>query len=262
MSTHGSQLEAHLAEARARPRYLAGPAIDVDPGRMAANLAAIVAELDAPRPTRLARLLELVGVDELTVPLVTATPGLRRSWIASVVIALLFAIQAATNSTADADVERIIVFLTMAPLIPLLGVALAFGKGVDPTHELVLAAPMDSFRVFLARAITVLSASTAILLLASVLVPTGGAARVAWLLPAVAVTAATMAVATRLEPRVSSGVVATVWLAVVLIVSQTTSAAAMFGPITQVASLAVAIAGGALFVSQRRRLDQLDGVRS
>ena len=126
-------------------------------------------------------------MSEGTVPLVTATPALRRSFIVSVLIAVLFALSAANNNTAD-GVDRIIVFLTMAPLVPLAGVALAFGPRVDPTHEVALAAPIDGFRLFLIRALTVVGASTLVLLLASMLVPAGGTHRVAWLLPALAAT--------------------------------------------------------------------------
>ncbi len=83
-------LEAALGRAAERPRFLGGTGGDtsVDPGRLAANLAAIEAEIDAPPPGRLARVLARLGVDDATIPLVTATPALRRSWIAAVTVAL------------------------------------------------------------------------------------------------------------------------------------------------------------------------------
>ena len=253
--THHSTLEAALTRAGQRPRFLAGVPT-VDRSRAGANLAAIQAEVDAPRVPWLARLLRRLGVREQTIPLVTATPGLRRSWLAAVVVALLFAIGAASDSQAE-GVERIVVFLTMAPLIPLLGVALAFGRGVDPTHEIVIAAPMDAFRVFLVRAATVLATSTVILLVASAMVPEGGLARIAWLLPAVAATAATMALATRIDPRYAAFAVATAWVTIVVIINQTTDPATTFGPVTQVVCLVIAFAGAIVFHQRRRRLDLL-----
>ncbi len=256
-SNRPSTLEAALARAGERPRFLVADDT-VDEGRLLANQTAIHIELDAPRATWLARLLTRVGVDERSIPLVTATPGLRRSWIGAVVIALMFALSAASSSQAE-GVERIVVFLTMAPLVPLLGVALAFGRGVDPTHEIVIAAPMDSFRVFLVRAVTVLAASASILLVGSVLVPEGGGARVAWLLPAIAATVATMALATRVEPRLAAGVTAAAWITIVVTVTQTADPAAMFGAVTQMVCVAVIVFGGAIFHRRRRRLDVLSG---
>lgn len=255
MSIH--DFDAAMTRAAGRPRFLAGPApapTVADDARLAANFAAIEAELDAPAPGLLARVLVRLGVGEGTVPLVTATPALRRSFVISVLVAVLFALSAATNNTAD-GADRIIVFLTMAPLIPLAGVALAFGPRVDPTHEVALAAPIDGFRLFLIRALTVVGASTLTLLLASMLVPAGGAHRVAWLLPALAATSVTMALSTRLDPRLAAATVSVGWIAIVTISVSASSAASAFGPTMQVLSLFVAAAGAVGFAQRRRRLD-------
>lgn len=251
--SHPTALEVTRARAGERPRFVAGDT-RVDETRLAANLSAVKVEVDAPRAPLLARALGRLGVAERNIPLVTATPALRRSWLAAVLVALLFAINAASGSNA-AGIERIVGFLTVAPLIPLLGVALAFGRGVDPTHEIVIAAPIDTYRVFLIRTASVLTISTAILLAASVLVPAGGLARVAWMLPAVAVTIATMALATRIEPRLAAGVIAATWITIVVVVSQAIDPAAMFGPTTQFLSSATRVAATIVFLRRRRRLD-------
>ncbi len=250
-------VENALARAGEHPRFLASAEIDPIAVRLASNLAAIEAELDAPRPGRLARLLARFGVDERTIPLVTATPALRRSWLGSVFVAVLFALTAAANSTATEGADQIVAFLTLAPLVPLLGVALAFGPAVDPTHEVAVAAPIDGFRLFLVRAITVVGASTAILLAASALVPDGGPYRIAWLLPALAATGTTMALATRFDPRAAAAGVATTWLLVVLIVTQAADPSAAFGPVAQVLSFALTALAAVVFFRRRRRLDTL-----
>lgn len=248
-----NDLEQQLRHAAARPQLYGG--VESEPARMAENLHAIHAELDAPRESRLARLLRRLGVPDLTIPLVTATPALRRSWLASVIIAILFALSVASNDNG-VGVDRISVFLTLAPLIPLLGVALAFGKGVDPTHDLVVAAPRDTFTVFLIRALTVLVASSGILVLSSLLLPEGGAFRFAWLLPALAVTALTLAAASRVDPRRAATAIGASWIVVVVIAASASSAAATFGPVTQVVSLALT-GGAAWFVMQgRERFDR------
>jgi len=246
-----------LSRAGDHPRLMAGTDnVAVDAGRLAANFAAVEAELDAPPASLLARLLKRVGVQDRIIPLVTATPALRRSWILAVVVSLLFAVNAASSSVGS-GADRIVVFLTIAPLVPLLGVALAFGPAVDPTHEVSIAAPMDGFRLFLVRAITVFTASTAMLLIGSLMVPSGGLSRIGWLLPALATTAITMAVSTRLDPRVAAGGVGSLWIVLVVIVSQAADPSAMFGPLTQIVSAVVSVAGLVAFARERRHLDEL-----
>jgi len=250
-------LEMALGRAGDHPRLMAGSDHgSIDVGRVAANFAAIEAELNAPRASRLARLLKRLGVEDRIVPLVTATPALRRSWIIAVTVAMLFALNAA-SSAAGNNSDRIVVFLTIAPLVPILGVAMAFGPAVDPTHEVAIAAPMDGFRLFLVRAITVFTASTVMLLIGSLLVPAGGITRIGWLLPAFATTGVTMAISTRVDPRMAAGGVGSLWIIMVVIVSQAAAPSAMFGPVTQVLSGCVALAAAAAFARQRRHLDEL-----
>ncbi len=251
------EVEAALGRAGQQPRFLTGSGSGPDhSARMEANFAAISAEIDAPRQGWLARILKRLGADDRIVPLVTATPALRRSWLAAVAVALLFALNAASGSAAEGT-DRIVIFLTIAPLVPLLGVALAFGPAVDPTHEVAVAAPMDGFRLFLVRAVTVFVASTGILLIGSLLVPTGGAARIGWLLPAIATTVVAMAATTRVDARAAAGAVAAAWVVLVVVVSQITDPGAMFGPITQVTSVAVASGAIGVFLKRRRQLDEL-----
>lgn len=243
-----------MRRAAERPRLLSGADPTTDTARQAANFAAITAELDAPAPSRLARVLLRLGVGEGNVPLVTATPALRRSWVISVLVAVLFALSAATNNTAD-GADRIVAFLTLAPLIPLAGVALAFGPAVDPTHDVALAAPIDGFRLFLVRAMTVVAASTLLLVIVSMLVPAGGSHRIAWLLPALAATSVTMALATRFDARFAAGGVAVAWLVIVTIAVGATNTADAFGPTMQVLSMFVTAAAGVGLFQRRRRLD-------
>jgi hypothetical protein len=256
-------LERQLAAARTRPDLLANAGrveearVDenrVHENRLAMNLEMVHAELDAPSPPLLARVLRRLGVSDLNVPLITATPALRRSWLAAMVVALLFALNAASGS-ATGDVDRIVVFLTIAPLIPLMGVALAFGRGVDPTHDLVVAAPRDTFAVFLIRVVTVVATSVAVLAFSSLLLRSGGLYRAAWLLPSLAVTSATMALGTRLEPRRAAALVATAWIGFVVLVSQALDPASAFGWTTQAGAVLVAVACGAVVLQRRGQLD-------
>ena len=246
-----SDLESQLAASGKRPEmFEAVEAVAVDPARFAENLRVVQVELDAPSESRLARLLRRVGVPDLAVPLVTATPALRRSWFVALAVTILFAVTTAGNSTGE-GVDRIVVFLTAAPLLALLGVALAFGRGVDPTHDLVVAAPRDTFTVFLVRALTVLMVSAGLLLVASLLLSDGGFFRVAWLLPAIAIVALTMALSIGRDPRRVAVGVAVGWLLVVVVVSSASSVAAMFGIVTQLVAV-VSMVGAAWLLARRR----------
>lgn len=251
-------LEVQLRAAGQVPMRF-GPAgrISVDEARLDENLAMIHAELDAAPEPRFARLLRRIGVPDLTVPVVAATPALRRSWFIAVAVAVLFALSASSNTTGT-DAERIVVFLTLAPLVPLAGVALAFGRSVDPAHQLMVAAPRDTFRVFLIRATTVLVAGAGLLIVASALLPTGGAYRFAWLLPALAITTATMAASVGVDPRRVAAALATVWIVVVLIVSQAASVEAMFGAGGQLGAMAATILS-VMVLLRRRRLIEVGG---
>lgn len=250
-------LTSALELASATPERFVGHAA-VEPDRLVENRFVIDALLDAPAPSRLERVLRRVGVADLTVPLVTATPALRRGWLAAVGVASLFALSAARNSTAE-GFDRLQLFLAVAPLVPLLGVALAFGPSSDPAHETVVAAPVDAFRVFVIRATTVLAASIVAMAVVTVLLPGEGVARVAWLLPALAVTSAASALSTRLDTRVASAVVAAVWLAFVVVVTSASSAEATFGAGVQWTSALITAVGVAIVVTRRRSFDVLAG---
>ena len=48
-------------------------------------------------------------------------------------------------------------FLALAPLAPVAGVAITFGPGADPSFELTVASPISTVRLLLLRAAAVLA---------------------------------------------------------------------------------------------------------
>ncbi len=70
-----------------------------------------------------------------------------------------FAANGTTGRQADL---ALFLFLMVAAMLPVAGVAVAFGPGIDPTHEIALAAPMRADRLLLMRAAAVLAASIVI----------------------------------------------------------------------------------------------------
>ena len=169
--------------------------------------------VDSPRPGPVERLLRRLGVPEHLSRLLAATPSLRLSWFAAVTVALGFAVLAARGDHAG-----LVVFLAMAPLIPVAGVAAAFGPGIDPTYEIGLASPYRSGRLLLLRSMAVLVASLVLIGLGALALPGLDWSAMAWLLPALALTLVTLAVSTVAEPVPSAVAVATGWIVSVALV--------------------------------------------
>ena len=92
------------------------------------------------------------------------------------------------------------IFLILAPVLPVLGVAAAFAPRTDPLHEITAASPYSSFRLLVVRSLAVVAVTIALDSLAAVLLPGAAWVSVAWLLPTLALTAATLALSTAFDP--------------------------------------------------------------
>ncbi|MFC4591689.1 anti-sigma factor [Sphaerisporangium corydalis] len=199
--------EAHLGTCPHCRRRLArclGPAV------VHAGWARLDAELDAPRPGPAEALLVRLGVAAHTARLLACTPGLRRSWLAAVGFTL-----AVTTGAAHLGRSMTvpIPLLAIAPLLPLIGVAISFGPRVDPSHELAVVAPLHTFRLLMLRCASVLAATTALTGVASVAVPESGAVALGWLAPSLALTLLSLALMPRLGPVTAPVAVGSGWLA-------------------------------------------------
>jgi hypothetical protein len=229
----------------------------IDPLRLDANWRAITIELDAPRPSRLERLLASVRMPTPVVRMVAATPALRRSWYVSIVAVVLIGLGVADPT----DQSSLLTLLVAAPLLPVLGVAMAYGSAADPSHEIQLATPTHGLRLVSIRAVTVVAVSAAVVVLLSLLNEAARPMAAAWLLPSLAVTAASLAMMTIRPPRQATSIVAVAWLGTVLaarIVADDPLAA--FRMLGQSIALAVAV-GAAVVASVRRdRFERLEPV--
>ena len=220
--------------------------------RLEVNRLIVMGLAAAPRRGRLERLLVRLGVSDSVARLATATPALRAAWLLATALALLFALATASNSTAS-GLDRVIVYLTIAPLVPLAGVALAFGTAVDPVHETTVATPIDRSRLLLIRTMTILVTSIAILVVGGALMGGPAVAAVAWLLPALAVTSGAIALSPRLGPQRAAATVGAVWILVVLLVGSVSGhSAAVFAPAGQAFWLVLAGVAAILVDRQRR----------
>ena len=178
---------------------------------------ATVAEVQVPRRGFVERLLVRSGVGPPLARLLVAAPSSRRSWWMAVLGALTFAVTA--SHAAVGDDASLLLFLALAPVLPVSGVAVAYGPRVDPLYELLVAAPIGGLRLLLIRTAVVLTATVGIGVLAVPLLPAVSWTAVGWLVPALALTAAAVALGSWLPQLWASGIVTGVWVAVVALVA-------------------------------------------
>ena len=200
-------VEAHLASCPQCREQIAALA---DGARLARAWEGIERRLDAPRRGPVEAALTRVGVPDHMARLLGATPALRVSWLLACAMALAFAVWAASRRE-----EGILAFLVVAPLMPLAGVAAAYGPDVDPTYEVGLAAPIRSFGLLLIRAIAVLVTTTAMAAIAAIALPGLEWSAAAWLVPSLGLTLASLALATRMPALTACGSLAVLWVLVV-----------------------------------------------
>lgn len=223
--------------------------------RLVANLDAIMGEIDAPPRNRFERVLIALRVPEPTARLIAATPTLRWSWFAAVGVVLLFAASAGAQQWRPGD--QLAIFLAIAPIVPVIGVALAYGPHADRSHEVTVAAPLSGVRLVLLRSVTVVVAAAAVCLLTVSAAPTHGWIRLAWLLPALATTSTALALATRIGVRTAAIGVTVGWFTVVITIAQVLNdAVAPFRVVGQLGALAVLLAACVVLAGSHRRLDR------
>ena len=205
-------LEAHLLGCERCRAQLAPTADRPQLDRIWESVAEAV---DPPVPGIVERGLLTFGVREHVARLLAATPSLRLSWLAAEAIALGFALLAATSAVGTRKEEvALLLFLVVAALLPVAGVAVAYGRGVDPTFEVGLAAPMRSFRLLLIRSTAVLGTCAIIAGAASWALPGPAWSAPAWLLPSFGLTLATLALSTYVRPLGAASIVAMSWLVI------------------------------------------------
>ncbi|WP_433261795.1 hypothetical protein ACQPWR_20965 [Micromonospora vinacea] len=237
--------EAHLtACGECRERLAAAATVDLG-WAIDGGWARLDAALDAPRPGPVERLMITVGVPDHTARLLAATPALRLSWLMA--IAVTAALTAMVAVLTDP-----VVFLVVAPLLPLVAVAMSFAPGIDPTDEIAVVAPIRSFRLLLLRCLAVLSATTALSAVASLFIYEYGLRATGWFLPSLALTVLSLLLSPRLGAAPAAVVVGLGWAAVV---------AATFGDrlvFTVAGQVGVVIVGGVAAVALSRQRGAYD----
>ncbi|GII00253.1 zf-HC2 domain-containing protein [Planobispora takensis] len=203
-------VEAHLARCgRCRA------AVPYEPEWLAASWERVAGVVDRPAPRLSERVLHRLGVPGHVARLLSATPSLSRAWLAALAAVLAFAVAGARLVPGEENV--LLAFLLVAPVLPVAGVAVAYGRHVDPVHETQAATPMSGPRLFLLRAVAVLAVALGLTGGATLLFPGPLGLSAAWLLPALALSLGLLALSGRFSPLLAGAVLATGWFGSALV---------------------------------------------
>lgn len=204
----GASLERHLDRCAACRGTIAPLTDHAVVERAWAGLRATV---EAPARPWLVRVAERLGLPEPTGVLLAATASLRVAWLSGAFVALAFAAGAAAYAGGGA----LWPFLLVAPLVPVLGVAAAYGPAEDPFESLAVTAPYGRTRLVLLRTVAVLATSVPVACLLGLALPGPAWLAAAWLGPALSMLPLLLALASVVGPRAGAGVITLLWVGLV-----------------------------------------------
>ncbi|WP_405586131.1 zf-HC2 domain-containing protein [Streptomyces sp. NBC_01092] len=138
-------------------------------------------------------------------------------WLGMVVSVTLFAL---LLDLVDIDSGAVSLVLLLAPVLPVLGVAASWSRGLDPAYELTASAPRAGLQLVLRRTTSVLAVVVPALLVAGWVT---GVTAAQWLLPCLAFTSTTLALGGVVGVTRAAVVLAAVWAAVVVAPTLATS---------------------------------------
>jgi hypothetical protein len=247
---HGASIEQHLTHcADCRARIAAH--VETEPLELVWSR--IREQAQAPARTRVERALTRLGVSEPDALLVGVATSLRTSWLFGLAVTLGFVCLAA----AYGGDRGLAFYLIVAPLVPVAGVAFAYGPDADPSYELGSAVPYSAARLLLMRAAAVLATSLPLALAGALLVPALSWTAVSWLLPALAFTAVLLAACTWVRPSIASVGLGVAWVCAVGSATAEHDPAAVVGPALLLVYAAVGLAAALVFRLRIRHLTLL-----
>ena len=205
----GASVEQHLAHCA---ECRASITSHVDPRLLARGWAGVrdtVQSPPLPLPVRLAR---RCGLPEPTSVVLGATASLRTAWLVGSFVALTFA----TLAVGLAGKQLLAPFLLVAPLVPVIGVAAAYGPQHDPLETLVVTAPYGRTRLILVRTLAVLASVLPFTMVLGLFLPGPAWLAAAWLGPALTLVPVLLALSSFVGPRTGAALVAMAWSGVVV----------------------------------------------
>lgn len=172
--------------------------------------AGVIERVQAPPTGRLERLLRACGMPDSMARLLSVTPSLRGSWLTAVVFVLVLAELAGNSSTGG-----IVLFMALAPVLPMISVAAAFGGDMDPSRGMVAAAPYPMLRLLLVRTTAVVACTLLPAAALALLLPGPSWLAMGCLLPSLALTSIVLVLTPRVPALPVSGTLAAAWMVLV-----------------------------------------------
>ncbi|MDX6738754.1 zf-HC2 domain-containing protein [Actinocorallia sp. A-T 12471] len=151
--------------------------------------------------------LRRMGLGESSAVVLSAARSMSTAWTAATAVILAFAALAVMTDTVGGTA----LYLVIAPLVPVVGVAAAFGPTTDPLTEITRATPYPAARLVLLRAAGVTATSVPLAVAIGLLVPGSLLLAVGWLVPALAFVVTVLAASTWVDPRAAGAAVCAVW---------------------------------------------------
>jgi signal transduction histidine kinase len=213
-----------------------------------------VVDVDVPE-TLLARLLMAMHLPPFVHGVIAATPSLRLPWLAAAAAVSLFAVWGAVAN------DQVLAFVIVAPVLPVAGVAAAYGPWADPMFETERSTPVSGFHVVLARTVAVILTCVPVLVIAALIVPETRAAALMWVLPALALASSSLVVSTFTSLPVAAAIVTSCWFAAVVVASVLSELPVLFQGPAQLVFLAVTL-GASLAIARRRERFEIEGLQT
>jgi hypothetical protein len=180
------------------------------------------------------------------------TPSVQPSWLVAVATILALAALAAPNLGP-------IPFLVVAPLVPVVGVAIAFGHPIDPVHEIGVASPTGGFRLVLIRTSAVLTTSIAVSVVPALFLRELRLMAV-WLLPALVCTLLVLVVSTFTHLSTAAVIASLLWVVGVTAAELAASTPGVsFGTPAQLMFAVAALGLISLLMLRRTRFERIVG---
>lgn len=238
-----ASLEAHVtgcADCRAD--------LVVDSNWLQQSWTGVADRVEPAAPTVVERVLGWLGVPSHLARVMSVTPSLRPSWLLAVTLTLIFAAVASRMGPPGS----FDLFLALAPLVPVAGVAVAYGRVGDPAHEMTTATPIDSLRLLLLRTAAVTGFALVVSLILDVALSSGRGTGL-WILPTLALTFTTLALGTRLTMWLAAAVSTGAWVGLITLVLARPQGmlTPVFDARAQVMFVVVAAVAALVFVHER-----------
>lgn len=246
-----ASVEAHLIRCAACRADLVphAPSAVIDTGRDLLRVALV-----RRRHPFIVRVAHRLGLPDSLATLLTESRAMSDAWLAALIVAFGFAAVADTFSGRVGDA----VFLLVAPLVPVVGVAMVFTNTEPALEQIARATPFSSLRLLLLRTVAVLVTGLPLCLAAAALRMDGPGALAVWLLPALAGTVLVLALATWFSGEIVAAVVGLAWALTVGIAALHQHPSAIVTAPAQLLYLVVA-ALAALAIAVQARRGQIPG---